>query len=415
MSSTIITAIKAARVLNPWTAAPAYMGPGGNLPVFVLFEAGYESNVYPKTPRWQASCVGDADTCRDYVLRAAASCEGGMLRWHKERSTTPERAIGRWRKALAAPVTVEIADLEVRFAPSYNRVSPDRRGAYDEILARHPGVAPRVNTPGSLELSMRDVAEWNFVVELLTRRSETHLCPWMLLDRAAPMSEPRPDLGIPRPRPPKGDVTKRCRRLPQVFDLLPIEEQNANGTEAAKSWRNHLAIYSDGTLHVGWAYSLIGHYVGQHLRAVERAEPGTAEPLATAMRCLVEAALGPSPGMRLQLRRPEQFERPEYEAAWQGLVGLVGHPAFQASQAAALAVRELTLPWAQVLALPKRDAVQLMQRLSNANVLAKVDLGAQSNSPACAALPGDGAAAQGFPAAPAAANLSAVATGTATA
>ncbi|NJN00309.1 MAG: hypothetical protein HC793_01120 [Aquincola sp.] len=137
MSSTIITAIRAARVINPITQQPVFIGPVGNLPVIALFEQAYESNVWPKTPDWCMRYIGEPRGAMEFILKAAGVCEGGMLKWHKERRTQPESCIRRWRRALAAPVPFHPAAGYLHFGTSYMHLPPEpqasRGGDPDEV------------------------------------------------------------------------------------------------------------------------------------------------------------------------------------------------------------------------------------------------------------------------------------------
>lgn len=372
MSSTIITAIQVSRVMHDHDT-PAYMGPTRSEPVYVLWEQGYESNVYPKTHSWQASWMGNYGTCMDYILRAAGSCEGGMLRWHKERRTSPESLIRRWRRAFAEPTTLVIDALSVQFGKSMYRVSAERRPLYDEIFARYPQVALRVNEEAEIEVRMRQPGAWDLFAELLTRRSETHLMVWNLLGRRPPQSDLRPDLGVAKVSKPKGDVTKRGKRLPQVFDLAGVEERVAGFPDPNGTTHNYLAVYSDGELDIGWPYSLIGHYAAARVKRIEAAEPGTAEPLITAMREAVKAAPMPPAGMTLVLRRPEAFVDAKAEATWQGLVGMLDHPAYTQPHAAAQALTEVRLPWSAVQARAGREAIRWLYEWCHAGLLCSVE------------------------------------------
>ena len=48
--------------------------------MYVLFEETYESNCYPRTPRWSSYMIGELPAVMRHIFRAASSCEGGMLK-----------------------------------------------------------------------------------------------------------------------------------------------------------------------------------------------------------------------------------------------------------------------------------------------------------------------------------------------
>ena len=292
VSTTIISAIRAGRVVDPVTHRPVFIGPAFIQPVFALWEETYESNVWPKTPTWCMRYVGEPRGAMEFILKAAGVCEGGMLRWQKERRTQPESCIRRWRRALAAPVPFAPASVYLNFGESYMNLPAASLATVQAILEKYlPGADTHVDNLGR-HIDLSKAAAWDAVCEL-TARHETGALPWRLFRSGPPDSTPDPALGIPKPKADgrRGDVTKRGGRLPLVFDLGAEEELGVADSSRVKEHRDHLALHHDGEVHIGWPYSLIGHFTASRVLRPELAEPGVAEPLIAAMReATVQAA-----------------------------------------------------------------------------------------------------------------------------
>ena len=58
--------------------------------MYVLFEETYESNCYPRTPRWGCLMMGEIANTMRGIFRSAGSCEGGMLKGAGGRDISPE-------------------------------------------------------------------------------------------------------------------------------------------------------------------------------------------------------------------------------------------------------------------------------------------------------------------------------------
>lgn len=321
MSSTIITAIRAAVVIAPQTGQQVFIGPAANLSVIALFEQAYESNVSPKTPHWSMNYVGDVRGAMEFILKSAGSCEGGMLRWHKERRTQPESCIRRWRRALAAPVRFAPANVHLRFGGSYMNLPQSGAPIVRSILEKYPGVADLSVEGSDVHVDMARPGAWDAICELVSRSYETGALPWRLFQSAPPASDPDVALGIHKPSAPRGDVTKRGKRMPQVFDLCSLGGPSVSVPEV-KGYRDHLAVYPDGEVDVGWSYSLVGHFAASRVLRVELSDPGVAEPLIAAMRDLVERA-GPLP-MQARLKIPRVSDDRGSGADWDALAAALG-------------------------------------------------------------------------------------------
>lgn len=101
--------------------AAAFKATSGKV-MYVLFEETYESNCYPRTPRWSSYMIGELPSAMRHIFRAAASCEGGMLKGAGGRDITPEGYIAGWMKELENPV--EIADRKFDLYAVNNYMAP---------------------------------------------------------------------------------------------------------------------------------------------------------------------------------------------------------------------------------------------------------------------------------------------------
>ncbi|HBP4949353.1 TPA: hypothetical protein L5629_004241 [Pseudomonas aeruginosa] len=90
--------------------------------MYVLFEETYESNCYPRTPRWSSYMIGELPAVMRHIFRAASSCEGGMLKGAGGRDITPEGYLQGWFKELENPV--EIADRKFELYAVNNYMAP---------------------------------------------------------------------------------------------------------------------------------------------------------------------------------------------------------------------------------------------------------------------------------------------------
>lgn len=96
------------------SAAGAFTTKRGNQLVF-MWEELCESNVSPQIPRWSLVFVGSPNGAMDRVFRAAASCEGGMLRGARGRDISPEGYINRWLKEFSKPRDMAAQNVDYTF------------------------------------------------------------------------------------------------------------------------------------------------------------------------------------------------------------------------------------------------------------------------------------------------------------
>lgn len=101
----------------------AFEGPTGN-PVYVMFEQTYESNSFPRTPKWSARMIGDLAATLKNIFLSASSCEGGMLQGTGGRYITPEGYIKGWMSELANPVDMPDLSFELTVGKYWEAAIP---------------------------------------------------------------------------------------------------------------------------------------------------------------------------------------------------------------------------------------------------------------------------------------------------
>jgi hypothetical protein len=101
--------------------AAAFKATSGKI-MYVLFEETYESNCYPRTPRWNSYLIGELSAVLRHIFRCAACCEGGSLRGSGGRDISPEGYIGGWLKELENPV--ELSDRKFDLYAVDNYMAP---------------------------------------------------------------------------------------------------------------------------------------------------------------------------------------------------------------------------------------------------------------------------------------------------
>lgn len=100
----------------------------------VLFEATYEKNCHPHTPRWSCAGLGYIEDVFQIVFRRASSCEGGMLQGTGG-AITPEGYIQGWYKSLATPIQMPDLQLSLKFGTCWSgNLLEERKDATREVL-----------------------------------------------------------------------------------------------------------------------------------------------------------------------------------------------------------------------------------------------------------------------------------------
>lgn len=334
MSTTYITNLAASRIVDAVTGQPVFVGPLQVQPVFALWAETYESNVHPRTPSWSLHHIGDKNSTMAFVLRSAAGCEGRMLRYHKESHTPPERLVRRWRQALSAPSIASIHMVAIRFGPSYRELDAKCFGAIRTILERYPASGATCSLEHGLSIDTNKPGAWDVICELVARSTDTSVFPWRVFPRSKPPAgEFYEAMGLPVPAAPRRsrDVTCRGRRVPRVFDVYAALQADSSLLETTKASRSYLAIYLDGTAHVGWPCELIDRFARGRAISAELAEPGVAERLISAARERIrQATLLPSNAV-LTIPRPTKPGTEASAADWD-LLSLF-FPSSQAVQA----------------------------------------------------------------------------------
>ncbi|MHB1814527.1 MAG: hypothetical protein ACYCUE_06825 [Steroidobacteraceae bacterium] len=269
MGSTIVTNRCAAVFDNPHNRGDH---------IWVLFEATYESNVYPHTPHWGARMIGRIREAMQMIFMDASYCEGGMLR-DRSGSITPETYIRRWTRALRHPVqmpqmhiTLKREDLLTRFRMP-DEPSDDAR--WEDFCSRMRALG-REDIPLGLEsgaevaLSLYQDIELVLAIFGYSRERAALLGPWRAFGRDwAPREAAKSTIGyypaggqIPSP------VAPRAYRIDENALVMPVDGK----------WRA-----------AGWAYSAIGDYV-KSLWETELHAPGSYEVLIGPYREAIESA-----------------------------------------------------------------------------------------------------------------------------
>lgn len=137
--------------------------PGFHEDRYLFFLLGGDNNVFTvhhgrerRARSWRLVAFGQAWTVMAELVRIAADCEGGCIRFNRERGTLPEALIRRARKALAAAAAPEqitgaglscIVPMSIR--PEYRSAPPDYVRNNIEQLVQLAG--PRVDHSWSLQ------------------------------------------------------------------------------------------------------------------------------------------------------------------------------------------------------------------------------------------------------------------------
>lgn len=250
--------------------AAAFKTSNGNT-MYALFEETYESNCFPRHPRWGCLLIGEISSAVRGIFLSAQSCEGGMLQGGGGRHITPEGYIQGWFKELANPVALMDQDFELAVGDSlYSKVP---KSDFDATKAR-------MNANGfEVEAAKLESGEKLFVSlhehgELLASIYDGNVGAWRILDgHHAPTRGLRdPSLGYDPQKSKTFTIdTPTCMRLFKHRDSVAIKDESGD-------WRNR-----------GWASSIIGNYV-RDLWQAELREPGSYRQRIKSLRKAIEEA-----------------------------------------------------------------------------------------------------------------------------
>lgn len=101
---------------------------------YIIFEETYDSNTYPRTPKWCARAIGDLAAMMRLIFWSGSSAEGGMLKGTGGKSITPEGYIGGFMKELANPVEIQDQRFELSVGDGWDAVIG--RAGFPKTLAK---------------------------------------------------------------------------------------------------------------------------------------------------------------------------------------------------------------------------------------------------------------------------------------
>lgn len=238
--------------------------------MYVLFEEAYESNCYPRTPRWACLLIGEIANIMRGIFRSAGCCEGGMLQGSGGRRISPEGYIQGWLKELANPVSFKDQTFELATGDSlYSTVPQDEFNKIKERLTANGFEAEATQLANGEKLSV-SLYEHG---ELLASIYDGNVGAWRIIKGSAPIYGLRdPELGYAPAKAKAFELeTHECMRLFKHREDVAVKDQNGD-------WRNR-----------GWAYSIIGNYV-RELWQAELREPGSYRTRIKNLRQAIETA-----------------------------------------------------------------------------------------------------------------------------
>jgi len=219
--------------------AAAFKTTSGKI-MYVLFEETYESNCYPRTPRWSSYMIGELSAVMRHIFRAAASCEGGMLKGAGGRDISPEGYLAGWMKELANPVEIADRKFELYAVDNYMAPIPTKNFAWAKAAMANVGReadAEKLENGEHLIVSLYEDAEL-----LAAIYDGIHFGASQIIKSATPaLSAPRnPGLGY---APSKSKVVSmEAPRFMRVRDgHYHLAAQDANGDwrgDASHSFMN---------------------------------------------------------------------------------------------------------------------------------------------------------------------------------
>ncbi len=247
---------------------------------YALFESTYESNVYPQVPRWGCMYFGPIADCMRAIITYAGATEGGI---YKERSgqISPSAYIGRWREALANPVSLMTSSATCDFS----RIDSAKQPLVRETLKRH-------GIPVGLVVAIDLIRHPDVVQEIL---DSVQLGAWRFIGNEFG-TVPRHELGyvVAAQKP-------SLNALPcTVFVLRSNKEQFVE----PDYW---IRVKDGKMVSSGWAYSTIEKMIALYVPQAERERPGCAEALIRRIRRSVTEAtpLSDDQAVEIQLDQAE--------------------------------------------------------------------------------------------------------------
>ena len=237
---------------------------------FMLAEETFESNCYPRTPRWSAVFFGNYAACMRKIIRLAGGTEGGMT---KGTATTSSAYIKQRREQLACPNTLVPRELTARIGSGIYEI-PATSAEQIEAVGRKYGMPCVVG--GVVRIDLNQPCAPRLLAEL-TSGGIPEVHPWRFLDAKLWRGEPAPDLGVPIPKPVRADVSAvEILKLPAALERQISDE--------------FLVLVNGQAKATGWDYSTMQYLLEHVVTDAELASPGAAEPMIRALRPLLKEA-----------------------------------------------------------------------------------------------------------------------------
>lgn len=282
MSSTYVIAKRAAACVDE-----------SGILYYLLSEESYESNVYPRTPKWTTRFFGRYEDCIARIIDGSSSIEGGSLKGEARSSTA---YIKQWRDRLANPVRLELENLVVHFSGGIYGLPQDALEPVSRLAAKHGQPAPE---GGALKVDMERNGALAFLAELFDGTIEG-MFTWRFFRKADFGTVPVPGLGTPVPKAVAANL--------DGFEVFKIKS-------ITSSDHDHFINAKGAVRSTGWAYSTMGSFICNEAAAAERAMPGSAEPMIHAFRKLVAEAKDLPALTRITITMPQGHDdSDEYQA-----------------------------------------------------------------------------------------------------
>ncbi|WP_321794802.1 hypothetical protein [Caballeronia sp. J97] len=256
--------------------------------IYVLFERGYESNVYPHQDNWSAVAFGNYADVMRRVFSHAASCEGGMLR-SKTGSIKPENFIASWQRELAKPFT--LADRRITLSSSRSMYAAVPESQFDAVRLSliRSGFEMQAEklAVGSLEVSLH--ADIELLLSIYGHRGPLSI--WHILKE---YDSGTVQIDVPVPSASKTAMD----RMPKLR-CHAIDNENRLVAIGSAAWR-----------HAGWQYNAVGSFITEVAYPIEMEAPGFAKKAIPAFREALRSATPIPSATRITVTRSPEGEDP---------------------------------------------------------------------------------------------------------
>jgi len=246
--------------------------PGDGRVYYALFEKTYESNVFPRTPRWSAIHFGTPESCMQLIIAVSGDCEGGALKGSRGK-VTASAYIRQWRNQLKHAASLR-PRARIEFGDGFYQVPGSMRPRVDAILHEHGQELPADTT---LELDLAKPGACAALAALIALPKDSGRIPaWKALDVADTVA----GTGTPY------DPSAAPATLDPAVQVYRLPRRHGTGESDLD-----YVIKLDGTVRVaGWAYAAMQAFIQSHALAAESRIPGCAEELIADFRARLTEA-----------------------------------------------------------------------------------------------------------------------------